>query len=55
MAEEGGQQGEYYELFSNASIRIRDIEEKQSMLKERLLLIGKNFLESKENNNNKRC
>ena len=45
------QQGNYYELFSNASVRIRDLEEKQSILKSRLLLIGKNFLDTKEETN----
>lgn len=52
MAEDE-QQSDYYELFSNASIRIRDLEEKQSILKDRLLLIGKNFLDTKEGTNNK--
>lgn len=47
------QQGDYYELFSNASVRIRDLEEKQSILKDRLLLIGKNFLGTKEETNEK--
>ena len=47
------QQENYYELFSNASIRIRDLEEKQSIVKDRLLLIGKNFLETKEETNKK--
>lgn len=47
------QQENYYELFSNASIRIRDLEEKQSVVKDRLLLIGKNFLETKEETNKK--
>ena len=53
MVEEEGQQGDYYELFSNASVRMRDVEEKQNILKERILLIGKNFLESKETGNAK--
>ena len=47
------QQSDYYELFSNASVRIRDLEEKQSILKDRLLLIGKNFLTKKEETNKK--
>ena len=51
MANEQEQQGDYYELFSNASVRIRDLEEKQSILRDRLLLIGKNFLDTKEETN----
>lgn len=47
------QQGDYYELFSNASVRIRDLEEKQGILKDRLLLIGKNFLETRKETNEK--
>ena len=53
MADEQEQQGNYYELFSNASVRIRDLEEKQSISMDRLLLIGKNFLETKEKTNEK--
>lgn len=34
--------------FSEFGTRIMDIEEKQRILKERLLLIGKNLIESKE-------
>jgi len=52
MAEEQ-QGGDYYELFSNASVRMRDLEEKQGILKDRLLLIGKNFLETKEGTSEK--
>jgi len=32
-------------------IKIRDLEEKQRILKDRLLLIGQNFIETKEENN----
>lgn len=53
MVDEQEQQGDYYELFSNASVRIRDLEEKQNVSKDRLLLIGKNFLETKEETNEK--
>ena len=53
MADEQEQQGDYYELFSNASVRIRDLEEKQSLSRDRLLLIGKNFLNTKEETNEK--
>jgi len=44
---------DYYELFTNASVRIRDLEEKQNVLKDRLLLIGKNFLSTKEETHEK--
>ena len=36
---------------SNESFRVRDLEEKQNILKDRLLLIGKNLIETKEKNN----
>jgi len=36
---------------SDASIKIRDLEEKQRILKDRLLLIGQNLIEIKETNN----
>jgi|TARA_Y100000310_G_C20687271_1_gene819893 signal transduction protein with GAF and PtsI domain len=51
MVEE--QQREDYDLFSYNSIRIKNLEEKQEILKDRLLLIGKNFLETKEITNDK--
>ena len=35
---------------SDASIKIRDLEEKQRILKDRLLLIGQNLIEIKETN-----
>jgi len=34
--------------FSDSIVKIRDIEEKQNILKDRLLLIGKNLLDIKE-------
>jgi hypothetical protein len=37
--------------FGNANIKLRDLEEKQRILKERLLLIGQNLIEIKEKNN----
>ena len=36
--------------FNDVSIKVRDIEEKQSMLKERLLLIGQNLIEIRDKN-----
>ena len=53
MAEVQEQPGEPYELFANVSVRIRDLEEKQNINRDRLLLIGKNFLETKEGTNKK--
>ena len=45
---------EYYDEYgANPNVRIRDLEEKQSILKDRLLLIRKNFLETKEKTNEK--
>jgi len=44
---EGGEDysGQFY---SETSVRIKDLEEKQSILKDRVLLIGKNLIETKE-------
>ena len=45
------EEGEYtYQAqgFSDASIRTRDLEEKQRILKDRILLIGQNLIETKE-------
>lgn len=48
MAEEevdyGGQ------VFSDVNTKVRDIEEKQRILKDRILLIGQNLIELKEKN-----
>lgn len=42
-------QSEYIEqIWRDASIRIRDIEEKQRILRDQILLIGQNLLESRE-------
>ena len=46
-------QEDYYGQFYNANARIRNTEEKQGILKERLLLIGKNLIEIKENTTEK--
>jgi len=43
--------GDYFAQFlSETNIRIRDLEEKQRILKDRLLLIGQNLIETKEKN-----
>lgn len=44
-----GEQEDYYGQFYNeASIRLKDLEEKQIVLKERMLLIGKNLIDTRE-------
>lgn len=51
MAEEGvdytGQ------IFTEINTKVRDIEEKQRILKDRMLLIGQNLIETKEENQEK--
>ena len=37
-------------MFGEVSMRIRDLEEKQRILKDRILLIGQNLIEMKEKN-----
>ena len=39
-----------YPVYSNADVKIRDLEEKQRILKDRLLLIGQNLIEIREKN-----
>lgn len=39
------------QVFGGMNTKIRDLEEKQNMLKDRLLLIGQNLVETKEKNN----
>ena len=39
--------------FSETNAKMRDLEEKQRILKDRLLLIGQNLIESKEDTNQK--
>ena len=39
-----------YATYSSADIRVRDLEEKQRILKDRLLLIGQNLIEIREKN-----
>ncbi|MFH1325435.1 MAG: hypothetical protein ABIH49_01535 [archaeon] len=51
MAGENDYRGDYaeYQQYPNMSnIKMRDMEEKQNILKERLLLIGQNLIETKE-------
>ena len=43
----------YTNFLGEINIKIRDIEEKQRILKSRLLLIGQNLIEIKEKNNQK--
>ena len=47
MAEEGGYEQYASENFSGV-LKIKDLEEKQNIMKERLLLIGKNLIDTKE-------
>ena len=51
MAEEGVDYGG--QVFAEVNTRIRDIEEKQRILKDRILLIGQNLIEMKEKNDQK--
>jgi len=45
--------GYYTPDFNEAIVKIRDLEEKQRILKDRLILIGKNLIETKEETNEK--
>ena len=57
MVNENPQQGQenYGQQYAepNANMRVKDLEEKQNILKERLLLIGKNLIEIKEGTTDK--
>tara|TARA_Y100000310_G_scaffold150995_1_gene150509 strand:+ start:2645 stop:2983 length:339 start_codon:yes stop_codon:yes gene_type:complete len=57
MANEKEQQGQenYGQIYAepNTNMRMKDLEEKQNILRERLLLIGKNLIEVKEGTNEK--
>ena len=44
---------DYTNFLGEMNVKIRDIEEKQRILKDRLLLIGQNLIETKEKNNQK--
>ena len=48
-----GQEDYYGQFYNNANARIRNTEEKQGILNERILLIGKNLIETKENTTEK--
>jgi len=47
------EQGEYYGGFEASTIKLRDLEEKQRILKDRILLIGQNMIEIKEESHQK--
>tara|TARA_Y100000310_G_scaffold298221_1_gene331930 strand:+ start:459 stop:767 length:309 start_codon:yes stop_codon:yes gene_type:complete len=47
MTEESFQSPEQ-QYFSDVNMKLRDIEEKQRLLKDRLLLVGKNIIEDRE-------
>lgn len=47
-----GEQG-YPQQFDSSSFRVRDLEEKQRVLKDRLLLIGENLVETKDETSEK--
>ena len=50
--EEGEQEGyDSGQGYDDSSIRVRDLEEKQRLLKDRLLLIGQNLIEIREKTN----
>ena len=49
MIEEQG--GGDWQFLNDINVRIRDLEEKHRILKDRLLLIGQNLVEMKEKNN----
>ncbi|MCL5730004.1 MAG: hypothetical protein M1165_00340 [Candidatus Pacearchaeota archaeon] len=46
-----GSQADYSGYYADANLRIRDFEDKQRILKNQLLLIGKNLIEIREKNN----
>ena len=45
------EENQYQEQTNFQTIRIRDLEEKQRLIKDRILLIGKNLIETKEKTN----
>ncbi len=53
--EQAGNQGNNsgMQIIGDVNLRIKDLEEKQRILKERLLLIGENLVEIKENTDGK--
>ena len=48
MAKEYTQMPMSQEYFSDVNNKLRDLEEKQNLLKERILLIGQNLIENRE-------
>lgn len=52
MAEESDYGQNYSENFGGV-LKIKDLEEKQNIMKDRLLLIGKNLIDAKENSSEK--
>jgi len=46
-------QQDYSQIFGEVNTKMRDLEEKQKILKNRLLLIGENLVDIKENTNHK--
>jgi len=53
MAEEEQQPDYVGQAFGDVNSRVRDIEEKQRILKDRMLLIGNNLIDAKETQNEK--
>lgn len=52
MAVENQEQQNYeYDFYSDVSVRLRDIEERQKIMKDRILLIGQNLIDFKEQKN----
>ena len=50
---EEGQQDYASQIFDDAAIRIRALEEQQRIMKDRILLIGQNLIETKEETSSK--
>jgi len=50
VAEEYGQQEAYGEFFNDLNTRIRDLEEKQRLLKDKMVLIGETFVKERDKN-----
>jgi|TARA_Y100000310_G_scaffold340378_1_gene435910 hypothetical protein len=45
---EEGDEGAYGQFYNEPGVRMKDLEEKQRVLKDRVLLIGKNLIEIRE-------
>ena len=45
---EEGDEGSYGQFYNEPGVRMKDLEEKQRVLKDRVLLIGKNLIEIRE-------